>query len=284
MRLHHHSFRAMNTDIDILAACPETWPPLDVFAGIQLLFEQQEARFSRFRADSLLSRLNNGECIDDPWLSAAVGLALRAFEFTGGAFNPLVLPALREAGYDRTFESLPTSHGEPRAQPIPHPCAAIEIDGTRVHLAHGAIDLGGIVKGWTVDLAIEQFADRLAGLLVNAGGDLRAAGTDERGAPWTATVATPIPSTALAWSGPLQGAMATSSRATRRWQTATGATAHHLIDPTTGLPAESPFVQATAWADHCWVAESWAKAIVIGGRPALARATDAGICILTASG
>jgi thiamine biosynthesis lipoprotein len=56
--------------------------------------------------------------------------------------------------------------------------------------------------------------------------------------------------------------------------------AHHLIDPRTGMPAETSFVQVTVRADSCTWAEVWAKAVLIGGREALALAEAYGLAVL----
>ena len=95
---YSETFPAMGTTVDTVVEADS--PPIAAFLSIRLLFECQEAKFSRFRPTSLLSRLNRGETIEDAAFAAACGLALEAHEFTRGVFNPMVLPALREAGYD----------------------------------------------------------------------------------------------------------------------------------------------------------------------------------------
>src|SRR5512139_564558 len=67
---HEDSFRAMDTDIDVLIESESSLPPVGAFAGARLLFDTQEERFSRFRPGSLLSRLNAGHAVDDAWLAA----------------------------------------------------------------------------------------------------------------------------------------------------------------------------------------------------------------------
>jgi thiamine biosynthesis lipoprotein len=273
-------FRAMDTEIDVVIETGAR--PFDAFAGVRLLFEQQEQRFSRFRPASLLCALNRGDVVDDPWFAAACRLALDAHAFTGGRFNPMVLPALAEAGYSSTFSEV--RGGAPRRQAIPDPNQCLEIVGTKVRLIRGAVDFGGIVKGWTVDLAVETLGDRYGGVLVNAGGDLRCAGNDAGGDAWT--LAVEAPRGAAAWEGAIRGALATSTSAKRRWRTGDGGSAHHLIDPATGMPSESAFVQASAWAPECWRAECWAKAVLIGGELAGEAAVAAGVTALavTSSG
>jgi thiamine biosynthesis lipoprotein len=273
MSVHRFQFRSMNTDIDLLVAGDGGPPPFDALLNTQLLFAQQEARFSRFLPDSLVSRLNRGETIDDAHLAQVCGVAFQAWEFTGGRFNPLVLRALSDSGYDRSFELI--DGGKPRAQDVPPPTERIHIAGTRVSLRDAGLDLGGIVKGWTVDLAVEQLHERYPNVFLNAGGDIRCAGDEPGHAGWSAIVARPD-GRGDAWAGDLQGAMATSSTLRRRW-TASGAAAHHLIDPSKGLPADSGIAQATVWADECWRAECWAKAIVIGGAEALEECLATGL-------
>jgi thiamine biosynthesis lipoprotein len=271
------SFRAMNTDVDVVVDDPRS--PLDAFLNIRLLFERQEQRFSRFRPTSLLSRLNRGETVADQQFATACRLALQAHEFTGGLFNPMVLPALSAAGYSVTFDDV--RGGAPAAQAVPDPRRALRMAGEAIRLIEGQLDMGGIVKGWTVDLAVEAFESQHANLLVNAGGDLRCAGAEEGRDGWLLGIEGP--DATQVWEGEIRGALATSTTRKRRWLTAAGATAHHLIDPRTGLPAESPYEQVSVWAERAWVAECWAKAILVGGVRGTALAAANGIHFLTVS-
>jgi len=273
---YHDSFRAMNTDVDVFVYHHTS--PTDAFLNIRLLFERQEERFSRFRPSSLLSRLNAGATVSDDVFARACRLALDAFEFTGGLFNPLVLPALRAAGYDRTFEEV--SGGNPEAQAVPDPRESLAFDGASVSLRHGQLDLGGIVKGWTVDLAVEAIAAGYPNLFLNAGGDLRCEGSEPGMDGWFVSVAG-RPGQDAPWEGTMTGAVATSTTAKRRWSTTSGGVAHHLIDPRTGLPSDSPFEQVSAWADDARTAECWAKAVVIGGEAAAAKAAALGVELVT---
>lgn len=273
MQFSEH-FRAMNTDIDIVIGASEA--PVAAFVETRLLFEQQEARFSRFREGSLLSRLNRGESIDDPWLDTALELASEAHGQTGGLFNPMVLPALARAGYDRSFDLV--AGGAPAGVEVPSPSSCLERLAGGWQLVAGAVDLGGIVKGWTADLAVEHLETHFPDVFLNAGGDIRCAGA-ERGQPgWKVEVDGPAES--IAWEGQVQGAIATSSTLKRRWRTDTGAIAHHLIDPRTGLPARTPFAQVTVRAGSCTWAEVWAKAVLIGGNDSLALAGEYGLAVL----
>ena len=61
--------------------------------------------------------------------------------------------------------------------------------------------------------------------------------------------------------------MATSSTYERRWQRA-GQTIHHIIDPRSGLPAQSDVLTASVIATQAIYAEAAAKIIVLLGRAA----------------
>lgn len=279
MNEYRDSFRAMNTDVDVIVYHHVS--PADAFLNIRMLFERQEERFSRFRPSSLLSRLNAGETVTDTLLARVCRLALEAFEFTGGLFNPMVLPALRTAGYDRTFEEV--SGGSPQAQAVPDPGESLAFDGDSVSLRRGQLDLGGIVKGWTVDLAVEAIAPDYPNLFLNAGGDLRCEGSEPGMEGWLVSVAG-RPGQEAPWEGTMTGAVATSTTTKRRWSASSGGVAHHLIDPRTGLPSDSPFEQVSAWADDTRTAECWAKAVVIGGEATANQAASLGLELVTVDG
>ncbi len=82
---------------------------------------------------------------------------------------------------------------------------------------------------------------------------------------WSVAVDDPArPGVELFRFGLADGAVATSSRVRRRWQTADGE-AHHLIAPESGRPATTRFATATAVANDGWWAEVVTKAVLVGG-------------------
>ncbi len=284
--LHSTNFRAMDTEIDVLieveieAEIEAEAPPMPAFMSARVLFASYERIFSRFLPDSLLSQLNRGETVTDATFAAACRIALHAWEFTGGLFNPMVLESLERAGYAKTFAS--TAGGELAGRVVPNPALSLKFEGEAVRLLGGRLDLGGIVKGWTVDAAVGQLVRDHPNVLVNAGGDVHCAGA-EAGLPgWE--MAVDDGGGKACWEGRLKAAMATSSSRKRSWRTDAGARAHHLIDPRTGLPSTSPYTQATVWAEQTWIAECWAKAVVIGGEAAAAAVRAAGFEVLAIEG
>lgn len=273
----------MGTTVYVVVRSPGR--PLVGFASVRAWFGMVEARLSRFREGSAVWQVNRGEAIDDWMLAELARVAFAAWGATEGLVNPLILEALESAGYDESFERIQGPRGRLAAQPVPHPSAAIDIQGTTVRLKRGAIDLGGLAKGWAVDRAAELLEGMGLDALVNAGGDLRAVGEEAPGAGgWM--VAIERPDGTVMWEGTTNAALATSSAMRRRWPTTDGGWAHHLIDPRTGLPADSPYVQVTVAAERCLWAEVWSKAILIGGPETLQRASGnvSGVAAIRADG
>jgi thiamine biosynthesis lipoprotein len=262
-----HSFRTMGTDALVMAEDGQAFD--EVALRIERELAEIEARFSRFRSESELSRVNaragRWTRVSDPF-AELLGLALEAARLTQGLFDPTILPALRAAGYDRDFDLVREGAV---AEPGPaEPCGRwpeVEAAGNQVRIPRGVgLDFGGIAKGWAVDRAIE-LGQGLRWLLVNAGGDLRVAGSPPDGGLEIA-IEDPFDRQGEVMRVRLEGgALATSSVTSRTW----GPRLHQIIDPRTGLPAITGILQATAWADTCAEAEVRSKWALLAGPPAL---------------
>jgi FAD:protein FMN transferase len=241
--------------------------------AVRRLFEEREARFSRFRPDSELSVVNAraGTWTPvSPEFLAPLRLSLDGAAESGGLFDPVVLSALTAAGYDRDFAEVrrSPSGGDPAAVAPRGSWRDVEVDSDRVRLPrHLSLDFGGIAKGWTVDAAAEMAAETLPWALVEAGGDLRLAGEMPEGGLEVGVESPFDPEARVLVLWLSHGALATSSTTTRTW----GTDLHHLIDPRTWRPAATGVVQSTAWASTCAEAEVRAKWALLAGSTAFDR-------------
>jgi len=220
------------------------------------LVRESEARFSRFQPGSLVSRLNLARRIEDGELAALVRRALEIGQATGGAFDIRVGAAVASAGYDRSFEQLPPVAGGGQIAP-PVQMLSVSVEGDVVTLeGSGAVDLGGIAKGWTIDRVAEAFdAAGIERYLIDGGGDIRARGTAPDGQLWVVGIGEGL---AIRLTS---GAVCTSSTLRRRWATPTG-TAHHIIDPTRSLPAVDVVTNAVVIAADTATADAMATAVI----------------------
>jgi len=226
---------------------------------VRNLFDHVEQICSRFLDHSELSRVNrSAETVIDvsPMLADVLTAASRARHLTAGLVDPAVGHLVAAWGYDRTFSEVVDLDESPVLPP-----SEMEwyIEGLRLYRSPGIqLDLGGIAKGWTADLAVEL------GLatIVNAGGDLRSSYQDT-------VVDIDDPTGGIAASVQIGGrALATSSVAKRAWNVA-NRRAHHIIDPRTGAPGATPILSTSVIADQAALAEAGAKAVLLLGEEGL---------------
>jgi FAD:protein FMN transferase len=286
--LVEHRFRAMGTEVQITL--------VDGDAGLLAIGERRirelESRWSRFVPTSEVSAMNRHA--GHPVIVSAetfqlVDRAIRAWTRTEGRFDPTVGAALVAHGYDRDFAEIDGAAAPAPAASVPAPGASgIELTAglSAVILPPGVhFDAGGIGKGLAADLTASWLVARGAGgALVNLGGDLHAFGRPPTPEGWIVTVADPFEAGQELLRVALpEGAVATSSRLVRRWRTTAGE-AHHLIDPSTGRPADTDAVAVTVVAAEAWWAEALTKSLFLAGPPALGDLPGAHAVIVTADG
>ena len=291
-----HRFGAMGSQVSLWLETSDSGAANAAFTAAEALFAANEQVLSRFQPASELSKLNARA---GQWTTVSarlwnvLALAIRMAAITNGCFDPTILNALEQCGYTDSFEKLtPDSQNEQPANSVTFrgQWAAVELDERlkAVRLPPGArIDLGGIAKGYTAQQAVELMRP-FGPCLVDAGGDL-AAGDSPRGYPgWPVAVSSP-------WSGAdhettdlctawlANRSLATSGVDYRTWHR-NGQTCHHLINPVTGLPADTGGLTVTILADEAATAEAWATATLAAGpatgMAALLDADLAGLMVL----
>jgi thiamine biosynthesis lipoprotein len=241
-----HQFVAMGCDVVVGGATTAER------REIERLFVDRDETFSRFRPHSELNRVNDAVGtivkISAPF-AAMLELALRAARLTDGLVDPTIGAAIEAAGYDRDFSEL-TRSADPAEAAARGRWRSLRLRQTLLHRPRGVrLDLNGVVKGKTVDEALALID---GDGFVSAGGDIAARGAVDVALPDGGAVRL------------LKGGLATSSIAKRRWRRA-GVWQHHLIDPRTGRPCETPWQQVTVSAATCVQADVAAKAALLLG-------------------
>lgn len=243
--------------------------------------EQLEARWSRFRDDSEISRLNHGDGEPTPVsrdTAVLIHHGMRAFELTDGRFDPTMLDELVGHGYDRSHPDLKPAQGSANTLTDDADdlrirlsrCSQIEVDPglDAVRLPAGvSFDPGGIGKGLGADIVATELMERGAtGAMIDLGGDVRVIGDHPDDGPvWTVVVANPrSPDQELFRLGLRNSGIATSSQLLRRWATDDG-DRHHLLDARDGRPSTSPVAAVVVATNTTWWAEVVAKTALIAG-------------------
>jgi thiamine biosynthesis lipoprotein len=270
--------RALGSSLRVVVTKPTAL--MAAKAAVDEVVKAIDLAASRFREDSELSRLNASPerwITVSPLLAQAIAASLRGARLTGGAVDPTIGSAIRLAGYDSDFASVP-AEGEPIqlfAQPIPG-WQAMQFDAhlRTVRLPRGVeLDLGATAKALASDLAAAAASKAIegGGALVSLGGDIAVTGEPPPGG-WPVQASedssAPIDDDAETVTI-MSGGLATSSTTVRRW-TRGGVVLHHIIDPATGLPADSPWRTATVVAGTCVDANIASTAAIVMGHKTLA--------------
>jgi FAD:protein FMN transferase len=254
--------------------------PEGAFAWARAFIAGFDRRLSRFRADSELTQLNSNpsERIPiSPLLGGLIRAAVWAAQRSGGLVDPTLAGELRAAGYSRSWPFGPTVALEDalalaplRRSAAPRtPAAWRDIDlekkaGAVWRRSGIQLDSGGIGKGLAADLVVQRLRS-FPRVLVDCGGDIAVAGSRVGDFPFEVGVRDPLGRTDERRIPLAGGAVATSGIDRRLWLKEDGSVAHHLLDPSTGDPAWTGLVAATACGRNAVEAETLAKAAFLAG-------------------
>ena len=203
-----------------------------------------EQTYSRYRADSIVSRINaaagSGACIEvDAETAGLLDFAAELHRASGGLFD-ITSGVLRRA-WDFRAARLP----EPRAVEALLPLIGwqqVQWRDQRFALPRAGmeIDFGGFGKEYAADRAHAVLADHgVTQGFVNLGGDIRVVGPQPDGQPWLMGIQDPRRADATVASLPLsEGALATSGDYERYFEHE-GRRYCHVLDPRTGWPVSA---------------------------------------------
>lgn len=225
IRPHTRRFEAIGTrwQIDTARALrPAQWSTLHA------RIDEFDRTWSRFRSDSLVSRLADGpRTVEFPAeAEPLIGLYRRLYDGTAGAVTPLIGGTLADLGYDAGYRFAPAS--TVRATPVWD--EAMHWDGPVVTTtAPIVLDVGAAGKGMLVDILGDVLTSFDVGsFVVDGSGDLLHRGPD---AVRVGLEHPADPSKVIGVVPVSDDALAASAGNRRSW-----AGLHHIIDPRTSGP------------------------------------------------
>ncbi len=191
--------------------------------------EQWEQVMSTWRADSDLSRFNQGAPAS-PELQRVIDLAENMRQQSAGAFDPYLLEKVHQAGF------APAGKG---------------------------LDLSGIGKGFAVD----RVAERLRSLGVNDFLFQLAGETIAGDGVWEVAIEAPDPAVRnITKRVTLQNQALATSGNYRQFERSEQGIVSHIIDPRTGKSVIRPFSSVTVIAADCAHADAWSTALFVLGK------------------
>ncbi|MGO8911987.1 MAG: FAD:protein FMN transferase [Bradyrhizobium sp.] len=276
-----HQFYAMGSDcaLHLYGGTASSVERLAVAAEQEI--RRIEARYSRYRSDSELARINKvaatGGVIDiDAETSGLMAFAKACFAKSDGAFD--ITSGRLRAVWDFSVSRLPDQQSIDAVLPF------IGLDNvilanSRLHFRRPGmeLDLGGLGKEYAADRAAEVCEDLgMRHGFIDLGGDIRVVGPQPDGLPWKIGIRHPRAADRLAAEIALRsGALATSGDY-ERFIEVDGRRYCHILDPRTGWPAHG-LSSVTVISDRCLVAGSLSTAAMLKGRAGATWLHDLGV-------
>jgi thiamine biosynthesis lipoprotein len=279
--LERYDFQAMGSPCALHLWGPTRQATDSLAARCRREVERLETKYTRYRDDSLTSRINasagsaEGVRVDDETASL-FDYAETCFEQSGGLFD-LTSGILRRAWDFRSARLPSQAEIEPLLALVGWRRARWERPRFALPAQGMEIDFGGVVK--------EYAADRVAGLcrstgchhaLVDLGGDLAVVGPHPDGRPWRVGIRDPRrPSRAAAAVEVFSGGVA-SSGDYARCMVVDGVRYGHILDPRSGWPVRG-LASVSVLSSHCLIAGSASTIAMLKGEAGIEWLEDLGL-------
>jgi FAD:protein FMN transferase len=257
--LRRRTFQAMGTTCEIQYAAPGGDAQAARFDAEAVAWvEAFEAKFSRFRPGSLLSRINaaagTGWTAVDAEMEDMFKLCDTLVFMTQGVLDPTALPLIRLWNWKADNPQVPDTPRIEAARQLVG-WSKVKRGPGRVLLPEAgmALDFGGFGKEFAVDRVSQiASANGIANVLVDFGHDIRVLGAPPGRPAWHIGLEDPTRPGTAAGSVALSGSCAIASSGDYlRCFTRDGKRYGHIIDPRTGRPVANGCVQATVIAPSC---------------------------------
>jgi len=204
----------------------------------------------------------------DPEVARVLEASLRIWRESGGAFDITVEPLVRAWGF----------LGGPRRVPSQAvvDSAMRHVGGQRIHYDAASrrlrydddgvrIDLGGIAKGYAVDVAADSLvAHGVADALVDLSGNMMALGHPPGADHWRIGIRDPRDRIPFLGRVRLSGQAISTSGQYEQFVAADGKTYGHIMDPRTGRPADG-LLSVTVVAPTAMEADGWDTPLFVLG-------------------
>jgi len=263
-------FQAMASPCEVHVAGADRDTAARVVAGARLEAMRIEQKFSRYRKDNVVDRINcaNGEpVVVDEETAGLLDYASELFALSDGRFD-VTSGALRRVWRFDGGDRVPSAAEV--ADVLRHVgWSKVAWESPWLRLPAGMeIDLGGIGKEYAVDRAAAIACAIWPDGLINFGGDLAAFGEPIDRGGWTVGVegidGSGMPAAQIRLAA---GALATSGDA-RRFLVKDGRRYGHILDPRTGWPVADAPRSVTVAAPTCTLAGMLATLAMLRGTDA----------------
>ncbi len=232
---------AMDTVMDL-----QLWGPgsADAMEAVEDLILDTENKWSAHNENSVISALNRGESVNEPLIEAVCQLSER----TGGAFDPRLYSLMTLWGFPSKQYCVPTQEqiNEAKEQKL--------------------WDLGGAVKGYVGQKVAEHLQTTgVTHAILNLGGNIQTYGNKPNGEPWSIGIQNPAGGDPLGLVSVVGTMSVVTSGDYQRYFAQDGIRYHHILDPETGMPAQSGLASVTVICRDGLTADCLSTALFVMG-------------------
>lgn len=244
-------------------------------ADVQSALDGVNRSMSLHRPESELMRLNRHPASMPLLLSRPLFDVLLAGQqvaaLSCGAFDTSVAPLVHAWGFGPARRTVPATEAAVKSGLASLGYAGLHLDhanltATKAHRTQ-QFDLGGIAKGYGVDLAAAAIEKPgIEHYMIEVGGEVRTRGRNAQGQAWRIGIEQPdaLPQRARLVV-PLSGQSMATSGDYRIYYEHDGRRYSHEIDPRTGAPISHGLASVTVVAADCMQADALATALIVLG-------------------
>lgn len=233
--------------------------------------ERLDALLSTGDENSEIARLNVDKSAvlseDSGYL---VQRAIELYDMTDGAFDIAIYPIMQEWGFPTKDFKVPDDATLKELLTLAD-VSDIRYDGTTREISFAKdgmeIDLGGIAKGYTSSRIMEIFKEYgIDSGLANLGGNVQTYSTKTDGSDWKVAVQSPDDDSDYIGVIKASDKAVITSGGYERYFEQDGKTYHHIIDPSTGYPAESGLKSVTLVSSDGTLADGLSTSLFVMGK------------------
>lgn len=211
------------------------------------IFDEINNTLSTYKEDSEISRLNR-EAFDkkfkcSPYLWENLLAAKEAYEFSDGAFDVTIRPLIQLWNFNNKRETLPSDEeiktalskiGFEKIEFFP------EEKAVRFKQEGLQVDLGGIAKGYAVDLAVMRLKELgITKAIIDLGGNMYCFGETPKGIKsYKIAIKNPVEKQKSLFTVDLKSQAIATSGNYERFVMIDGKRYPHIVDPRTGWPVD----------------------------------------------
>lgn len=244
--------------------------------------ERLDDLLSTGNGKSEVSQINrNGGGVLSPDTLALLKRSLEIYKSTDGAYDITIYPLMKLWGFTTKQFVVPDEDALADALELVGSDALAWSEGGKkqklvLEKEGAAIDFGGIAKGYASDRIMEIYKEYgVSSGLVSLGGNISALGVKPDGTKWRIAIQDPEDENGYLAVLNIENEAVITSGGYERYFEEDGIIYHHIIDPSTGYPANNGLISVTIVSEDGTLADALSTSLyVMGTEKAMAYCKD----------